>query len=59
MLTILLSGNAAYVALLVPYSVTRLLALSGMEVPFEVMIFAFTCWFMLGVSYLSISLLPF
>jgi len=38
-----------YIALLVPYSVTRLLAISGFTVAFESMIFAYTCWFMLGV----------
>ncbi|TFK27154.1 hypothetical protein FA15DRAFT_666648 [Coprinopsis marcescibilis] len=39
----------AYVALLVPYSVTRLLVISGFSVPFEAMVLACTCWFMLGV----------
>ncbi|KAF5381971.1 hypothetical protein D9615_004299 [Tricholomella constricta] len=39
----------AYIALLVPYSVMRLLVISGFTVSFESMIFAFTCWFMLGV----------
>jgi len=39
----------AYIAFLIPYSVTRLFALSGYAVPFQAMVFAFTCWFMLGV----------
>lgn len=39
----------AYVALLVPYAVTRLLQISGFAVPFEALVFACTCWFMLGV----------
>ncbi|RDB26384.1 hypothetical protein Hypma_006851 [Hypsizygus marmoreus] len=39
----------AYIALLVPYSVMRLLVISGFTVAFESMIFAFTCWFMLGI----------
>ncbi|GLB40499.1 hypothetical protein LshimejAT787_0803700 [Lyophyllum shimeji] len=39
----------AYIALLVPYSVTRLLAISGFTVAFESKIFAYTCWSMLGV----------
>ncbi|KAF6757214.1 hypothetical protein DFP72DRAFT_249870 [Ephemerocybe angulata] len=39
----------AYVALLVPYSITRLLELSGFLVPFQALVFACACWFMLGV----------
>lgn len=39
----------AYIALLIPYSVTRLFTLSGFPVPFQALVFAFTCWFMLGV----------
>ncbi|KAF8150756.1 hypothetical protein B0H34DRAFT_824442 [Crassisporium funariophilum] len=39
----------AYVALLVPYSVMRLLDISGFTVPFQAMVFAFVCWFSLGV----------
>ncbi|KAJ7583629.1 hypothetical protein C8J56DRAFT_954567 [Mycena floridula] len=40
---------AAYILLLVPYSVTRLFALSGFVVPFQAVVFAFICWFLLGV----------
>ncbi|KAJ3970390.1 hypothetical protein EV361DRAFT_916080 [Lentinula raphanica] len=40
---------AAYIVLLVPYSVTRLLVLRGYVVPFQAMVFAFVCWFALGV----------
>jgi len=39
----------AYVTLLVPYSVTRLLNLSGFAVPFPASVFAYTCWFTLGI----------
>jgi len=38
-----------YIILLVPYSVTRLLQISGWSVPFGALVFAYTCWFMLGV----------
>jgi hypothetical protein len=41
---------AVYILLLVPYSVTRLLQISGWSVPFGAMVFAYTCWFMLGKS---------
>lgn len=39
----------AYIALLVPYSVVRLLSISGFPVAFGVLIFAYVCWFMLGI----------
>ncbi|KAF8072018.1 hypothetical protein FPV67DRAFT_913986 [Lyophyllum atratum] len=39
----------AYIALLIPYSVMRLLVISGFSVAFESMIFAYTCWFLLGI----------
>ncbi|TFK40233.1 hypothetical protein BDQ12DRAFT_488623 [Crucibulum laeve] len=39
----------AYIILLVPYSVMRLLDISGFIVPFEAMVFAYVCWFTLGV----------
>ncbi|KAJ3516138.1 hypothetical protein NLJ89_g1317 [Agrocybe chaxingu] len=39
----------AYIALLVPYSTMRLLIISGFNVPFEAVIFAFVCWYLLGV----------
>ncbi|KAJ3783166.1 hypothetical protein GGU10DRAFT_361634 [Lentinula aff. detonsa] len=39
----------AYIVLLVPYSVTRLLSIRGYTIPFQVMVFAFVCWFALGV----------
>jgi hypothetical protein len=38
----------AYIALLVPYSVTRLLSISGFNVSFPGLIFACVCWFLLG-----------
>lgn len=38
-----------YIILLVPYSITRLLSISGFTVAFQSMIFAYTCWFMLGI----------
>lgn len=39
----------AYVALLVPYSVMKLLSISGFTVPFQALVFAASCWFALGV----------
>ncbi|KAG2017824.1 hypothetical protein CC2G_007299 [Coprinopsis cinerea AmutBmut pab1-1] len=39
----------AYVAFLVPYSIMRLLTISGYPVPFEALVFAACCWFALGV----------
>ncbi|KAF9036172.1 hypothetical protein BJ165DRAFT_619287 [Panaeolus papilionaceus] len=39
----------AYIALLVPYSITRLLMISGFDVHFGFVVFAFTCWYSLGV----------
>ncbi|KAG7451044.1 uncharacterized protein BT62DRAFT_1071644 [Guyanagaster necrorhizus] len=39
----------AYCAVLIPYSVTKLLILSGFSVPFQALIFAYVCWFLLGV----------
>ncbi|KAF9064159.1 hypothetical protein BDP27DRAFT_1426103 [Rhodocollybia butyracea] len=38
---------AAYILLLVPYSVTRLLTLRGFVVPYQSVVFAFVCWFAL------------
>lgn len=43
----------AYVALLVPYSVLRLLEISGFFVPFQALVFAAVCWFMLGETALA------
>lgn len=40
---------AAYILLLLPYSITRLAMIGGFYVPFEVMVLAFVCWFALGV----------
>ncbi|KAJ3758529.1 hypothetical protein EV360DRAFT_25361, partial [Lentinula raphanica] len=37
------SSYLAYIVLLVPYSVTRLLVLRGYVVPFQAMVFAFVC----------------
>jgi len=39
----------AYIALLVPYSIVRLLDISGFVVPFEATVFGFVCWFSLGI----------
>ncbi|KAF9532593.1 hypothetical protein CPB83DRAFT_759343, partial [Crepidotus variabilis] len=39
----------AYIALLVPYSLLRLFAISGFKVPFGAMIFAFVCWYLLPI----------
>ncbi|KAK0204679.1 hypothetical protein DFS33DRAFT_678920 [Desarmillaria ectypa] len=39
----------AYCVVLIPYSVTKLLILSGFSVPFQALIFAYVCWFLLGV----------
>lgn len=39
----------AYIALLVPYSIVRLLDISGFAVSFKLIIFADVCWFSLGV----------
>lgn len=41
---------AAYIFFLVPYSVTRLLMLAGIDVPFQVVVLAFVFWFSLGVA---------
>ncbi|KAF9466546.1 hypothetical protein BDZ94DRAFT_1306142 [Collybia nuda] len=38
----------AYIALLLPYSIVRLLAISGFTVAFESLIFASVCWYLLG-----------
>ncbi|KIK62516.1 hypothetical protein GYMLUDRAFT_72736 [Collybiopsis luxurians FD-317 M1] len=38
-----------YILFLVPYSVTRLLSLGGYIIPFQAVVFAFVCWFALGV----------
>lgn len=38
----------AYIALLIPYSVMRLLVISGFSIAWEAMVFAFVCWFLLG-----------
>lgn len=40
---------AAYILFLVPYSITRLLGIAGTIIPFQVVVFAFVCWFTLGV----------
>jgi hypothetical protein len=40
---------AAYILFLVPYSVTRLVSLGTFTVPFQVVVFAYVCWFALGV----------
>ncbi|KAK7454478.1 hypothetical protein VKT23_011234 [Stygiomarasmius scandens] len=40
---------AAYITLLLPYSITRLAVIGGFSVPFQVMVLAFVCWFALGV----------
>ncbi|TFK72979.1 hypothetical protein BDN72DRAFT_894414 [Pluteus cervinus] len=39
----------AYIALLIPYSVTRMLIISGFTIPFEAKVFASTCWYLLGI----------
>jgi hypothetical protein len=39
----------AYILFLVPYSVTRLIDLSGRVCPFPLLVAAYVCWFMLGV----------
>ncbi|KAF9561964.1 hypothetical protein CPC08DRAFT_399176 [Agrocybe pediades] len=36
----------AYIALLIPYAVTRLFMISGFVVPFQAVVFAFVCWHM-------------
>jgi len=40
----------AYILFLVPYSVTRLMDLSGRVCPFPLLVAAYVCWFMLGVA---------
>ncbi|KAJ6468425.1 hypothetical protein C8R45DRAFT_876148 [Mycena sanguinolenta] len=40
----------AYILFLVPYSVTRLMELSGRQVPFPLLVTAYVFWFMLGVA---------
>ncbi|KAF8802528.1 hypothetical protein BYT27DRAFT_6764092 [Phlegmacium glaucopus] len=39
----------AYIVFLVPYSIVRLLDISGFVVPFEATVFGFVCWFSLGI----------
>ncbi|KAF9453453.1 hypothetical protein P691DRAFT_800720 [Macrolepiota fuliginosa MF-IS2] len=38
-----------YIALLVPYSIMRLLVISGFSIVWEAIVFAYVCWFLLGV----------
>jgi hypothetical protein len=45
----------AYVALLIPYAVTRLFQISGFAVPFEAVVFAQVCWY--GLSVVDVLLL--
>ncbi|KAJ7758865.1 hypothetical protein DFH07DRAFT_818108 [Mycena maculata] len=40
----------AYILFLVPYSVTRLMDLSGKTCPFPLLVAAYVCWFMLGIG---------
>ncbi|KAJ7242799.1 hypothetical protein B0H12DRAFT_1236673 [Mycena haematopus] len=40
----------AYISFLVPYSVTRLIDISGRKCPFPLLVAAYVCWFMLGVA---------
>ncbi|KAF9046848.1 hypothetical protein BDZ89DRAFT_1127304 [Hymenopellis radicata] len=40
----------AYIVFLIPYSITKLLILSGFKVQFGALIFAYVCWFLLGVA---------
>ncbi|KAF7312149.1 hypothetical protein MIND_00227400 [Mycena indigotica] len=40
----------AYIVFLVPYSVTRLIDLSGRTCPFPLLVVAYVCWFTLGVA---------
>jgi hypothetical protein len=39
----------AYIVLLLPYSITRLLGISGFDIPTGLTMFAFSCWYMLGI----------
>ncbi|KAF8907347.1 hypothetical protein CPB84DRAFT_1844044 [Gymnopilus junonius] len=45
----------AYVALLIPYAVTRLFVISGFTVPFEANVFAFVCY--ISLSFVDVLLL--
>jgi hypothetical protein len=47
-ITTYLKVITAYIVLLLPYSVVRLLEISGFSVAFELLIFASVCWFLLG-----------
>ncbi|KAF5359541.1 hypothetical protein D9756_003319 [Leucocoprinus leucothites] len=38
-----------YITLLIPYSVMRLLVISGFSIAWEALVFASVCWFLLGV----------
>ncbi|KAF7317008.1 hypothetical protein HMN09_00435200 [Mycena chlorophos] len=40
----------AYICLLVPYSVTRLIELSGAPCPFALLVAAYVCWFALNIA---------
>ncbi|KAF9470914.1 hypothetical protein BDN70DRAFT_888629 [Pholiota conissans] len=39
----------AYIALLIPYAVTRLFMIAGFAVPFQAIVFASVCWYSLSV----------
>lgn len=49
--------SSAYVLLLVPYSVTRLVGIGGTVIPFQVVVFAFVSWFALGIPSPALSLI--
>lgn len=43
-------SSLVYIVLLVPYSIVRLLDISGIVLPFEATVFGFVCWFSLGMT---------
>ena len=44
--------------LLVPYSIVRLLDISGFAVSFEAIVFAYVCWFTLGMTHFLLIICP-
>ena len=48
----------AYIVLLVPYSFVRLLDISGFVVSFSAIVFAYMCWFSLGMTFSLLFICP-
>jgi hypothetical protein len=50
-------SSLAYIVLLVPYSFVRLMQISGFVVSLEAIVFAYVCWFSLGMTLLSLLII--